>query len=149
VICVPTYVYGCEACGNETDLMRPIQDRDDPADCPCCGGTLKRLIAIPAGLIGRAVAPGAVLPSEAPGAEVAGDRGFHHAVFDSVFTNFKASGNEGAAIAIEGPFRVKVDGAAMTNTREGFRLSDGAMVEASNIRYAAGKPSWWRRRKAE
>jgi hypothetical protein len=90
-----------------------------------------------------------MLPSEAPGAEATGGRDFPHAIFDSVFTNAKASDNEGAAIAIEGPFRVKVDGATMTNNRQGgFLLSDGAMVEASNIRYSAGDPPRrWRKGK--
>jgi putative FmdB family regulatory protein len=146
---MPIYTYGCQECGTATDLIRPIAKKYDPVDCPNDCGPMKPLIAVPAGLIGRAVAPGAVLSTEAPGAEAAGDRDFHHAVFDSVFTNVKASNNGGAAIAIEGPFRVKVDGADMTNNREGFRLSGGAMVEASNIRYAAGKPPWWRRRKAK
>ena len=131
---MPIYTYGCEGCGNATDLIRPIASKDDPVECLNGCGPMKSLIAVPAGLIGRAVAPGAVPPSEVPGADTSGGRAFPH-----VITNLRANNNDGAAVAIEGPFRVKVDGATMTNTREGFRLSDGAMVEASNIRYSAGK----------
>ena len=96
---MPIYTYGCEGCGNATDLIRPIASKDDPVECPNGCGPMKSLIAVPAGLIGRAVAPGAVPPSEVPGADTSGGRAFPH-----VITNLRANNNDGAAVAIEGPW---------------------------------------------
>ena len=56
---MPLYVYRCEKCGKESELLRPIAYRDDPARCsdnelpaspgapgPCRGRMVRVLTAI-------------------------------------------------------------------------------------------------------
>jgi putative FmdB family regulatory protein len=41
---MPTYDYSCAACGS-FDAIRPMSRRDEPADCPVCGGMSQRVFA--------------------------------------------------------------------------------------------------------
>jgi putative FmdB family regulatory protein len=40
---VPTYAYRCEADGT-VDLVLPMAQRNQPRECPSCGGALRRLL---------------------------------------------------------------------------------------------------------
>jgi putative FmdB family regulatory protein len=44
---VPTYGYDCAACG-AFDLIRPMAQAGDPADCPDCGEPGRRSYGAPA-----------------------------------------------------------------------------------------------------
>jgi putative FmdB family regulatory protein len=44
---VPTYSFRCPVCG-PFDLVRPMAHASDPPTCPGCGGTGRRLWAVPA-----------------------------------------------------------------------------------------------------
>ena len=41
---MPTYDYRCDRCG-EFDRIRSLSARNDPIDCPDCGGVADRIIA--------------------------------------------------------------------------------------------------------
>ena len=43
---MPTYAYRCEADGI-VDVVLPIAQRNQPRDCPSCGGTMRRLLTSP------------------------------------------------------------------------------------------------------
>jgi len=43
---VPTYVFGCEKCG-EFDARRRMADRGEPAECPTCGKICQRVFCGP------------------------------------------------------------------------------------------------------
>ena len=42
---MPTYPFGCEICGNKEDVVRKMDQRDDPLQCGACGHMMKRMIA--------------------------------------------------------------------------------------------------------
>ncbi len=39
---MPIYRYECKVCGQQTEELRPIEQRDEPAVCPHCGGEAQR-----------------------------------------------------------------------------------------------------------
>ena len=41
----PIYVYSCQACGKEVELLRTIENRD-MAGCPDCGARLTRKMSV-------------------------------------------------------------------------------------------------------
>jgi putative FmdB family regulatory protein len=44
---VPVYAYSCVACGG-FELARPMAESAEPAGCPGCGGTGRRVFGAPA-----------------------------------------------------------------------------------------------------
>ncbi|HEV7422686.1 MAG TPA: zinc ribbon domain-containing protein [Mycobacterium sp.] len=44
---MPTYGYACEPCGG-FNLVRPMTEAGDPAICPSCGQSARRVFGIPA-----------------------------------------------------------------------------------------------------
>ena len=38
------YEYKCAGCEDRFDLMRPMSDADEPAECPECGSTQSRRV---------------------------------------------------------------------------------------------------------
>ena len=34
---MPFYEYRCEGCGESFEVLRPVAQRDEPAECPRCG----------------------------------------------------------------------------------------------------------------
>jgi putative FmdB family regulatory protein len=44
---LPTYGYRCEPCGG-FDLVRPMAQAGDPAACPDCGSSARRVFGLPA-----------------------------------------------------------------------------------------------------
>ncbi len=42
---MPVYEYYCGSCESEYELMRPISNMDDPAQCPGCGKPGERLLS--------------------------------------------------------------------------------------------------------
>ena len=45
---MPTYEWVCLRCGARFEMLRPVADRDMPADCPMCESTeTKRALAKP------------------------------------------------------------------------------------------------------
>lgn len=40
---MPTYLFQCDPCGHQFDVQRPMDDRDQPAECPECCGDARRL----------------------------------------------------------------------------------------------------------
>lgn len=47
---MPTYRYTCSECGERFEALRPIDERDEPAECPQCGSDSNR-IATAAGVV--------------------------------------------------------------------------------------------------
>lgn len=45
---MPTYTYRCDYCDREHQFLRPINRRDDPAQCPECGLPMDRALDAPA-----------------------------------------------------------------------------------------------------
>ena len=43
---MPIYEYVCSRCRHEFELMRAIEQRDEPAPCPQCGGQGGRLPSV-------------------------------------------------------------------------------------------------------
>lgn len=127
---MPIYSYGCKACGDKVDLIRPIKNKDDLVRCPNDCGPMKPLIAVPAGLIGRAVPASPV--SDAEDVQRPGPNIF--------MRNVTANRCGGGFMMANGPHRIRLDGATITNTPEAFRLGGGATVEGSDIRYSPGDP---------
>jgi putative FmdB family regulatory protein len=41
---MPTYDYACQGCGG-FDALRSLAQRNEPADCPACGGASQRVFA--------------------------------------------------------------------------------------------------------
>ena len=41
---MPTYDYACQGCGG-FDALRSLAQRNEPADCPACGGASPRVFA--------------------------------------------------------------------------------------------------------
>jgi putative FmdB family regulatory protein len=41
------YEYKCVACGSRVQCMRPMAERNDPAQCPGCGCEARRVITAP------------------------------------------------------------------------------------------------------
>lgn len=39
---MPIYCFTCEECDETHDLHRPMESRDEPADCPACGNPMAR-----------------------------------------------------------------------------------------------------------
>ncbi len=39
---MPTYVFKCGVCHATSDVMRPVDRRNDPLDCPDCGVKMAR-----------------------------------------------------------------------------------------------------------
>ena len=78
-----TYEYGCQSCGNEFEVMKPISKADEPSPCPKCGGQAQKLpsifasgesykLNVPKGPAFRGTAPEATRPAPLP--EKAGAR---------------------------------------------------------------------------
>jgi len=43
---MPIFEYRCEDCGGEFEDLVPHAERDEPQECPCCGGKKsKRLMS--------------------------------------------------------------------------------------------------------
>lgn len=42
---MPMYEYLCEACDGVFDLMRPMSQATEPADCPECSGRCERIMS--------------------------------------------------------------------------------------------------------
>jgi len=53
---VPTYEFRCPECGDRFDLVRPMADAADPADCPRCGGAAVRKLSFQGSTHGLAAA---------------------------------------------------------------------------------------------
>lgn len=43
---MPVYEYYCAACKAEFEQMRPISQAGEPAECPTCGATAKKLPSV-------------------------------------------------------------------------------------------------------
>jgi len=49
---MPTYLFKCDECENRFESIRPMAERDRPAECPECGSrNTHRRIAMPAAVI--------------------------------------------------------------------------------------------------
>ena len=44
---MPAYDYRCETCGNVHEDLVKLKDRDEPQNCPQCGGTATRALITP------------------------------------------------------------------------------------------------------
>jgi len=52
---LPTYVFDCEKCDKEFELIRPIKEYKDPGECPDCGNIGKKVVTMPYAFIGASV----------------------------------------------------------------------------------------------
>ena len=41
---MPIYTYFCYGCNVDSEITRPMSERDNPLPCSKCGGDLKRVI---------------------------------------------------------------------------------------------------------
>ncbi len=57
---MPIYEYGCEKCGHQTEMLRPMAGADEPVACESCGQPMRRLQSV------FSAAGGASLPITGP-----------------------------------------------------------------------------------
>ncbi len=75
---MPTYEYECKKCGHTFERFQAMSD-DLVAECPECGGKVKRLIAAGAGIISKGAAgPSCGLEKPCCGRESRCDKGPCH-----------------------------------------------------------------------
>lgn len=43
---MPLYEYHCEPCNDRFEVLRPMSKGNDPATCPVCGGTGRRMLSV-------------------------------------------------------------------------------------------------------
>jgi putative FmdB family regulatory protein len=43
---MPIYEHSCSKCGVEFEVMRPVSESDDPANCPHCGSPGQKLVSV-------------------------------------------------------------------------------------------------------
>lgn len=43
---MPLYEYKCESCGQEKEILRHMDEADDPVPCPVCNKPMKRKISL-------------------------------------------------------------------------------------------------------
>lgn len=44
---MPIYVYRCSYCGEEWDFLRPVSEREVPAECKACGCPAEFILSAP------------------------------------------------------------------------------------------------------
>jgi putative FmdB family regulatory protein len=42
---MPIYEYRCESCDTVTEKMRKVKEKDDPLECPECGGDTQKCVS--------------------------------------------------------------------------------------------------------